>query len=145
MGDRVRVRAVVDHRGVLIPETPTAMKAWLAKRKQQVVWMDLLDVKDVRSRQANNYWWGVVVKFFQERWSVGRKEAGLPPYTKNQAHDVLVQVIMGTEEGPVKGTKIQVDTHDMSKETFGKLTEGAKEMAWQDFQAVLPDPEEVEA
>jgi hypothetical protein len=91
-----------------------------------------------RTAQTNSYWWSVVVEFFREQWS---RERGRP-YTKDDAHEVLVQHILGFEEGPHE-TRIRKRTRDLTQEDFSRLIEEAKHIAWQDYRARIPEPNEV--
>jgi len=91
-----------------------------------------------RTAQTNSYWWSVVVEFFREQWS---RERGRE-YTKEDAHDVLVQHILGFEEGPHE-TRIRKRTRDLKQEDFSRLIEEAKHIAWQDYRSRIPEPNEV--
>lgn len=94
-----------------------------------------------RSSRANRYWWGVVVKTFQEIWSKGRVQLGLPPYTKEQVHYTLVEVTAGTELGPM-GRDVPVPTKVMDSKEFWQLTEDARALAWDEYQVRIPEPNE---
>jgi hypothetical protein len=91
-----------------------------------------------RSKASNDYYWSVVVEFFREQWS---RERGRP-YAKEDAHEVLVQWILGFELGP-HGTRVRKRTRDLTQQDFSKLIEDAKQMAWQDYRARIPEPNEV--
>ncbi len=91
-----------------------------------------------RSLSANAYWWATVVPFFQDVWSAGRT----PPYTKQQVHDVLVQVLIGCEDGPYPGSRLQKETHTMTAIEFAHLIDAAKQLAWDQYQAHIPEPGE---
>jgi hypothetical protein len=91
-----------------------------------------------RTAQTNSYWWSVVVEFFREVWS---RERGRE-YSKEDAHEVLVQHILGFEEGPHE-TRIRKRTRDLTQEDFSRLIEEAKHIAWQDYRARIPEPNEV--
>jgi hypothetical protein len=95
-----------------------------------------------RSYQANRYWQGVVVPIFQEIWGRGRAKLKLPPYTKQQVHDVLVQAWAGTEDGPLPGTRVRVSTADTDVKTFYALTEWARGLAWDEYQVRIPEANE---
>lgn len=92
-----------------------------------------------RSTRANRYWFGRVVKAFQEHWSKGRTAAGLPPYTKEQVHDTLVRVFVGEEEGPL-GDKVAKATKIMDSREFWELTEKARHYALHEYQLYIPEP-----
>lgn len=96
-----------------------------------------------RSSRANRYYWGVVVKAFQDIWSRGRIAAGLPPYTKDQTHSVLVTVLLGEEDGPM-GKRVPVPTSIMDSREFWELTARARHFALQEYQAYIPEPNEPE-
>ena len=91
-----------------------------------------------RSLSANAYWWATVVPFFQDVWSACRT----PPYTKQQVHDVLVQVLIGCEDGPYPGSRVQKETHTMTAIEFAHLIDAAKQLAWDEYQARIPEPGE---
>ncbi len=99
------------------------------------------ELEDRRSTRANRYYHGVILKAFQERWSRGRVEAGLPPYTLQQTHYVLVTVIEGEEDGPL-GKPIPKPTHNMTTSEFYRLSERARALAWDDYQMRIPEPNE---
>lgn len=94
-----------------------------------------------RSTRANRYWYGAVVKTFQDIWSRGRVAADLPPYTKEQVHDTLVRVLVGEVEGPL-GHKEPAPTKVMDSHEFWTLTEKARHMAFHDYGMNIPTPEE---
>lgn len=101
-----------------------------------------LTVADIRSDASNSYYWVAVVEFFRGVWSAQyRKPRGLPDYTKEEAHEALVQILLGCEDGP-HGARIRKRTRDLSQEDFSKLIKDGKEMAWQDYKARIPDPGE---
>lgn len=102
-------------------------------------------VEERRSAEANAYWFGAIVEFFRKVWSEQyRKPFGRPDYTKEEAHDVLVQYLLGFEDGP-HGTRLRRRTRDLKQSDFSKLIDGGKEMAWQDYQVRIPDPDEWKA
>jgi hypothetical protein len=90
-----------------------------------------------RSKASNDYYWSVVVEFFREQWS---RERGRP-YAKEDAHEVLVQWILGFELGP-HGTRVRKRTRDLTQQDFSRLIEDAKQMAWQDYRSRIPEPNE---
>jgi hypothetical protein len=97
-----------------------------------------------RTSQANRYWRGVVVEFFREVWSQQQRTPhGLPPYSNDDAHDVLVRVLLGEEPGPM-GRTIRKSTAHLPSDVFSKLVSDAKELAWQQYQARIPEPNERE-
>ncbi len=99
-------------------------------------------VSGKHSDATRRYWWGVIVPFFQLIWTRERRlPLGLPGYTKDDAHEVLVQISLGFEDGP-HGTRVRKKTRDLSQQDYSKLIEDAKSMAWHDYQAVIPDPSE---
>lgn len=114
----------------------------LAKREGRRVSITLEDEQEIRGTQANRYWRCVIVPFFQGVWSEGRKAAGLPPYTLDETHSVLVQVLAGSEAGPVPGSVLPVRTRKMTKREFSDLIDAAKAMALHDYNARIPDPGE---
>lgn len=136
-----KFNAVVSNKATLIPTAPTALRKWLEKRKGLSVVMDIEDDKGRRTSQANRYYWGCVVETFQQVWSKPRIAIGLQPYTKEQVHRVLLQVLFGVEEGPL-GTTVEIESHTMDTKTFNTLLiEKAKELAWQHYEMKIPDPD----
>jgi hypothetical protein len=101
--------------------------------------------QQTRSREANAYYWKQVVGFFQDVWSKARKEQGIEGYTKEQTHEVLVQVLIGSEDGPLPGTRVRKPTRGMKRSEFYTYVEAARELAWQQYQARIPEPNEGEA
>lgn len=137
----MKFSAVVSNNSTLIPTAPVALKKWLEKRKGACVVMELLDETSRRTKQANSYYWGCVVQTFMDIWSKPRVAESLPPYSKDEVHEVLVKVLFGTMKGPL-GVDIAVPTHTMDKDTFNTLLiERAKELAWQQYEVRIPDPE----
>lgn len=95
-----------------------------------------------RSTKANRYWFGVVVKAFQEIWSQQRRiPNGLPPYTKGQIHDTLVRVLEGEEIGPL-GDMVAKPTKIMDSRAFWEMTHRARHLALHDYQRYIPEPDE---
>jgi len=138
----IRLPATVDDIGRLMPDVPhvwaVSLRAFAGKR----VSVSIQTQAHRRSTQANRYWWSCVVPVFQEVWSHGRTALNLPPYDKDQAHEVLVQALAGFEDGPLPGTRVRVKTSDMDAATFGKLIERARELALHDYQMFIPAPGE---
>lgn len=127
--------------GKLVILNPASWRASLAKLDGQEVTVTVECEQSRRSTASNRYYWGVIVKFFQSVWSQARKEAGLPPYTREETHSVLVQVLVGSVEGP-KGVMLPRPTRDMPQDVFSQLITDAKEMAWHDYEVRLPDSDE---
>jgi hypothetical protein len=101
--------------------------------------------EEKRTDDSNRYWFGAVVEFFRVQWSKERRRPfNLPDYTKEETHDAMVQILLGFEEGP-HGARIRKATRDLPQSVFSKLIEDGKEMAWQDYQARIPDPDEWKA
>lgn len=137
-----RFAATVSASCALLPEDHAAWLAHLAHLRGQHVVVTVATPQSVRSRRANAYWWGVVVRFFQEVWSVGRAAAGLPPYDRDETHEVLVQVLVGYEDGPLPGTRVRKRTSLMDKAQFAQLVDGARALALEQYGAVIPLPGE---
>jgi hypothetical protein len=101
--------------------------------------------EEKRSDEANRYWFGAIVDFFRKVWSEQyRKPFGRPDYTKEEAHGALVEIILGFEDGP-HGTRIRKRTRDLTRSDFSRLIDEGKQMAWQDYQVRIPDPDEWKA
>ena len=115
------------------------------KRGSRRLVLSLEPFRSVRSTRQNRYWFGVVVKEFGDLWSKGRKAAGLPGYTQEQVHDVLVEVILGFEEGPIPGTRVRKPTRSLSTLDFEKLADEARHIALHDYGMEIPLPNELRA
>jgi hypothetical protein len=101
--------------------------------------------EEKRSDEANRYWFSAIVEFFRKVWSKKYREPfGRPDYTKEEAHGALVEIILGFEDGP-HGTRIRKRTRDLTRSDFSKLIDEGKQMAWQDYQVRIPDPDEWKA
>lgn len=140
----MRFEALVEEGGKLIFTNPALFRRGLARLAGKRVYLSVETERALRSTVQNRYWFGVIVETFRDMWSKGRKEAGLPPYTKEQAHDVLVQVLLGTEEGPVLGSRVSVPTRTLNAAEFSALIEKARSMAAQDYGMNIPEPGDVE-
>lgn len=137
-----RFHATVSDTGKLQPEDAAAWAGALAALRGQRVVVTVERPQSVRSKRANAYWWAVIVPFFQEVWSAGRVAASLPPYDKEQAHEVLVQVLAGYEDGPLPGTRVRKLTRDMFTREFAQLVDGARALAREQYGSVIPLPGE---
>jgi hypothetical protein len=120
------------------PRWRAALLRWAGLR----VSVDL--AKPKRSDRANRYYFGRVVTTFQGIWSKGRVAIGLPPYTKEEAHSVIVQVCLGSVPGPVAGTVLPKPTRDMPSDVFADLTNKARKLAWDEYQIHIPEANEPE-
>ena len=140
----MRYEALVEKDGKLSFTDPARFKAGLSRLTGKRVYVSLETERVLRSTVQNRYWFGVIVETFKELWSKGRIAAGLPSYTKEQTHDVLVQVLLGTEEGPILGSRVSVPTRKLSTAEFSTLIEKARHMALQDYGMNIPEPGEVE-
>jgi hypothetical protein len=128
----------------LSPAERARYDAYAATLSGDVV-LTLETAEEKRSAEANAYWFGAIVEFFRKVWSEQyRKPFDRPDYTKEEAHDVLVQYLLGFEDGP-HGTRLRRRTRDLKQSDFSRLIDGGKEMAWQDYQVRIPDPDEWKA
>jgi hypothetical protein len=83
-----------------------------------------------------------VVEFFRLAWSLERRRPlGLPDYTSDETHEVLIDYLGYTEEGPLE-RRVRKHTRNMSRSEFHQLTQDAKELAWHLYKARLPEPGE---
>lgn len=137
-----RFHAVVSPACQLVPDDRPLWLAALSRLRGERVVVTVARPKTLRSLRANRYWWGVIVPFFQEVWSAARIEQGLPPYDKDDVHDVLVQILEGYEDGPLPGTRVRKRTSRMDKPDFAHLVDGARQLALQQYGAVIPLPGE---
>ena len=130
--------------GKLVFADVAKFRAELSRLAGKRVYISIETERALRSIIQNKYWFGVVVETFRSMWSKRRTEMGLPPYTKEQIHDVLVQVLLGTEEGPVLGSRVSVPTRNLSPTDFGTLIDKARAMARDDYAMEIPEPGELE-
>lgn len=139
----IRLTATVNERGRLVPDASSMWAASIREFAGKRVVVTIETEKTRRSSSQNAYWWAVVVPFFQEIWSRARRGPhNLPPYTKDQVHEVLVEALAGFEDGPLPGTRVRVSTSGMDSATFARLVDRARELAMHDYQSSLPAPGE---
>jgi hypothetical protein len=84
----------------------------------------------------------MVVPTFQELWSIGREQIGLPGYDRDETHDVLVQILVGFEDGPIPGTRVRRRTSEMDSARFAKMIDDARELAREKYGMHIPEPGE---
>lgn len=137
-----RFPATVSSACAIVPDDRAVWLAHLTRLRGERVVVTVATPKAVRSLRANRYWRGVIVPFFRDVWSVGRTSAGLPPYDSDETHDVLVQVLVGYEDGPMPGTRVRKRTSLMDTAQFAELVDGARAMALEQYGAVIPLPGE---
>jgi hypothetical protein len=128
--------------GRLVLADPATWRLMLAEAKPGRYVVTVEPERHVRSTQANRYWWGVVVDCFRGIWSKGRTALDLPPYTKEEAHSVLVQVILGSEPGPLPGSVLAVPTRNTNSKVFAALVDKGRELAYQEYRVHIPPPGE---
>lgn len=122
--------------------SPDIWRLSLSRVKNCDVIVTIATAKKKRSTRANRLWWGPVIRAYQDIWSLARTVAGLPPYTKEQVHSVLVQVLVGSEPGPVPGTIIHMPTRNMDHTTFARMVDDAYALAWDSYQVRIPRPDD---
>ncbi len=138
----LRFAAKVSAECKLVPDAPATWAASLSELRGQPVIVTIAKPKKARTLRANAFWWAVVVPVFQEVWSIGRVRAGLPPYDRDETHDVLVQVLAGFDDGPMPGTRVRKRTSEMDSAEFAKFVESARELALTQYGMHLPQPGE---
>lgn len=136
---QARFSATVEPGGKLKPDAPTVWAATLAPWAGKRVVVTVETERQRRSVQANARYWACVVPLFQQVWSDARVRAGLPGYTREEVHEVLVQVVAGCEDGPLPGSRVRVRTSEMDSPTFAKYVQRCEELAWQQYQVQVPD------
>lgn len=129
---------------VFVPDVPARWSAWLSHLRGKRVTVTLEKERSTRSTQQNRYWWSCIVPMFQEIWSLARTEAGLPPYSREQVHEVLVEALAGCEDGPLPGTRVRKRTSQMDSADFTKLVDAARALAWDNYGVSIPSPGEGE-
>jgi len=128
-----------DHRLEL--DDKARWRGQLAGMKPGRVVISVQTEKALHSDRQRGYHWGVIVPFFQELWSAPRVEAGLEPYTKDETHYALVLILRGSTEGP-HGTRLPVPTRNMTTEEYSALDKDARALAWDQYRARIPEPNE---
>ncbi len=136
----IRLPATVNDQGRIVPDVQSVWAVSLRQFAGKRVVVTIETQGKRRSAQANRYWYGMVIPTFQEIWSQGRTAIGLPPYDKDQTHDVLVQALAGYEDGPLPGTRVRVSTSGMDTAMFHKLVEAARHLALHEYQMHIPEP-----
>jgi hypothetical protein len=126
----------------IVPESLPTWLATLSDLRGQKIIVSLDTPKKVRTMRANRYWWGMVVPTFQELWSIGREQIGLPGYDRDETHDVLVQILVGFEDGPIPGTRVRKRTSEMDSARFAKMIDDARELAREKYGMHIPEPGE---
>ncbi len=142
MTDALRFECTVSPECKLVPRAPATWLASLSELRGQPVIVSIAKPRQQRSLQANRYYFGCVVPIFQEVWSLARTKAGLPPYSREETHEVLVQVLVGCEDGPLPGTRVRKRTSEMDTAAFAKFVDAARELAMQQYGCVIPAPGE---
>ena len=140
----LRFAATVSAECKLVPEAPATWAASLSELRGQPVVVTITKPKKQRSLQANRYYFGCVVPVFQEIWSLGRTRAnpGAPPYDRDETHEVLVQVLVGYEDGPLPGSRVRKRTSEMDTAAFARFVDAARELALLQYGCVIPAPGE---
>lgn len=138
----VRLSASVSDECKLVPMAASVWLASLSALRGKRVVVTIATERVARSLRANRYWWGLVVVTFQEIWSIPRVRAGLEPYTKDETHGVLVEVLAGCDDGPLPGSRVRKRTSEMTPPEFAKLIEDARELGREQYGIVLPEPGE---
>lgn len=130
----LRFQATVEPGGRLKPEAPAVWAASLAKLAGKRVTVMIKPESHRRSNQANARYWSCIVPVFQQVWSEGRQV----PYTREEVHEVLVQVLVGCEDGPLPGSRVRVRTSLMDTEAFAKFMRDAEHLLYQRYQVQVP-------
>jgi hypothetical protein len=137
-----RLYATVSDAGKLVPTAPTVWAASVSALAGKRVVVIIETERVARSTQANRYYWACVVPIFQEVWSRARSVAGLEPLTKDETHEVLVQVLLGCTDGPVPGTRLRVRTSELAAVAFARFIDDARALAMDQYRVVIPGPGE---
>jgi len=115
----------------------SAFSAYLSRLKNKPIELIIREKRPVRSRNANAYWWGVVIPLIAE-------ELGYLTHEHEAVHDAVVRKIAGLRPGSDPKLEIRVSTHDMDKEDFGALIEQTVIWAATDLGVIIPDPTQAE-
>lgn len=115
---------------------------WFAKRKGQRFECEVRDEGAIHSERQRRYWFGCVVKTFNEVWTRDRKRE--LPYSKNVVHAVLMETF-GPEEAWEErpdGERERPHLPNLSKLQVSRIIDEAKDYLWHEHQVNLPSPEE---
>ena len=138
----VTLSATVSPEGKLLPLAPSVWIASMREFAGKRVDVTVATERTGRSLQANKYWWSCVIPVFQEIWGKGRSAVNLPPYSRDQVHAVLVEALAGSEDGPLPGSRVRLETKGMDTATFAKLVDAGRKLAWDEYQVRIPEPGE---
>ena len=117
----------------------TALAAWrvlLRRYRGMSVELVVRPQRVRRSRQANAYWWAVVIPTIAD-------DLGYPPAEQAAVHDAVVRALRGTvgdEKLPVRPS-----TATMDRDDFAALVDEAIVWAATTLGVVIPDPDRAEA
>jgi hypothetical protein len=134
----------VNAQGRLVLDDEVGWRLFLAKWHGRRIGIEAEPEYVHRSIRSNKYYFGRVVKTLQGIWSRGRTAIGLPPYTKHEAHSVVVQVCAGSEPGPLPGSVLAIPTRTMPQDVFSKLIDDARQLAWDQYEVNIPPGNEPE-
>lgn len=109
-------------------------RAYLSKLAGKRIRLTIEEDRPVRSRNANAFWWAVVIPAIAD-------ELGHPKHEHDAVHDAVVRHIAGLKPNTDPRLQIRVSTHDMDMEDFGVLIEQAVIWAATDLGIVIPDPD----
>ncbi len=135
----MRFTAHVTDGGVLQVYDESRWRRALDKRTGKRVTVELLSEAQLRSSQANRYWWAVCVQTVQECWQLERGER--LPLPKEAVHDALVMAFGGDSVKTPLG-RARKSTGSMSGEEFSALIEATADYLNSKYGCVLPKPEE---
>lgn len=124
--------------GKLTLREQPAFRSVLRDLSGQEVILSIDKARKVRSTQQGRYYWGCVVPAFQKVWSIARQRIDLEPLTKDETHDVLVQVLLGSVDGPMPGTRLPKKTSKMTTKEFSDYIEGCLELALTEYKMHIP-------
>lgn len=115
-------------------DAPALFKAFLSKFAGKRIRLRIEEDRPVRSRNANAYWWGVVIPCIADA-------LGYLPYENDAVHDAVVRQIVGLRPGADPRLQIRQSTHDMDRDDFGVLIESTVIWAATELGIVIPDPD----
>lgn len=115
-------------------DAPSVFKAFLSKFAGKRVRLRLELDTPVRSKNANKYWWGVVIPCIAD-------ELGYLPHEHEAVHDAVVRHLVGLRPCSDPRLQIRQSTHDMDRDDFGVLIESAVIWAATELGIVIPDPD----
>jgi len=131
----MKLRATAhDGRLVLAQESRQSLVDYLRKREGKTLSVEVVEPKDKRSLEQNNYWHGPILDLVGDCW----EEKTGTRYPKWAIHGALVGECFGytdTPSGPVRRSSA-----DLTVDEFSRLIDWTREELWHRYQVRAPEP-----